>query len=60
MWLDQSSEQNYIKFGTALLESKHGSDKCVENSAISTDNSEYSDIFHDSDHDIFEAESKDD
>ena len=43
-----------------LLESQEGSDQCVENSAISTDNSEDSNIFRDPDHDPFEAESEDD
>ena len=36
------------------------SDQCVENSAISTDNSDDSDIFHNSDHDPFDAESEKD
>ena len=35
-------------------------DQRVENSAISTDNSEEFDILHDSDHDPFEAESEED
>ena len=58
--LDQSFVRNYVKFGTVLLESEEASDQCVDNSAISTDNSEDSDIFHDSDHDPFDAESKED
>ena len=60
VWLDQSSQQNCVKFGTVLLESEQGSDHCIENNAISTDNSEDSDIFHNSDHDPFEAESEED
>ena len=43
-----------------LLESEVGSDQCVKNSAISTDNSEDSDVFHDSNHNPFDAESEDD
>ena len=43
-----------------LLESEVGSDQCVKNSAISIDNSEDSDVFHDYNHDPFDPESEDD
>ena len=42
------------------LESEVGSDQCIENSAISTDSSEDSDVFHDSNHDPFDSESEED
>ena len=43
-----------------LLESGGDSDQYIENSTISTDISEDSDIFHDLDHDPFDAESEED
>ena len=43
-----------------LLESKESSHQCWKNSAISTDNSEDSDIFHDPNHGHFDVESEDD
>ena len=45
-------------FGSVLLELEEGRDQCIGNNAISTDNSEDSNIFHDSDQDPFVAESK--
>ena len=43
-----------------MLESEEDSHECIENSAISTDNSEGSDIFHNADRDPFYAESEED
>ena len=42
------------------LESEVGSDQYVKSSAISTDNSEDSDVFHNSNHDPFDAEREED
>ena len=60
MFQTLNCNENYGKFGTVLSESEEGSNQRVENSAISTDNSEDSPIFDDSDHDPFDAESEED
>ena len=43
-----------------LLQSEVASNQCIENDIISTDNSENSDVFHNSNHNLFDSESEED